>query len=184
MKTLHNALTAIALLITLAATATAQEQPKPVFGYISYATVFQQMPEYDEAQQNFQKLKAMYDAEAARAEEEFQRKFSEFLQGQKEFPQSIMRKRQTELQELMEQGVEFRTKAQQLLAEAQAELQKPVEQKLTAAINAVAARQRLIFVINTDNHACPYIDPTAGTDLYEPVLAELGLASSLDRKQQ
>ena len=71
-------------------------------GYIPYDKVLQQMPEYATAQQSYDQLREKYDAEAKRAEDEFQRKFSDFLQGQKDFPRSIMQKRQTELQELMD----------------------------------------------------------------------------------
>ena len=179
--------TAIAVAATLTAAAQDQpaaEQPRPVFGYISYATVFRQMPEYADAQQKFEQLRAQYDAEARRAEDEFQRKFSEFLQGQKDFPRSIMQKRQTELQELMDRSIDFRNKAQQLLADAQTELQRPVEQRLEQAIGAVAAAQGLLFVVNTDNHACPWVNPLAGTDLYEPVLRQLGLAPAPAQPEQ
>ena len=94
----------------------------PQFGYLSYNAVFAQMPDYQKAKEDFAALKAQYDAEATRAEEEFQRKFTEFLQGQKDFPKSIMQKRQAELQELMDKSVAFRKEAQRLLAEAEAKL--------------------------------------------------------------
>ena len=77
----------------------------PQFGYLSYNEVYKQMPEYKKACDDFAALKAKYDAEATRAEDEFQRKFAEFLNGQKDFPQSIMLKRQAELQDLMEKSV-------------------------------------------------------------------------------
>ena len=102
----------LALLFMAAAAATLQaQQPSvpatavssaPIFGYLSYDTVFRQMPDYQQARESFQALKAKYDAEARRAEEEFQRKFAEFLQGQADFPASIMQKRQAELQDLMD----------------------------------------------------------------------------------
>lgn len=154
--------------------------PLPVLiGHISYNKIFQQMPEYAEAQQKFQALKAKYDAEATRAEAEFQRKFSEFLQGQKDFPTSIMRKRQTELQELMTSSINFRTQAQQLLADAERELQQPVRERLDQAIKSVATRLRLIIVVNTDTNATPFLDSEVCVDIYEDVLQELGLESPI-----
>jgi hypothetical protein len=77
------------------------------FGYLSYKQVMQQMPEYAKAQQDLDLLKQKYEQEALRGEEDFQRKFVEFLQGQKDFPQTIMQKRQAELQHLMDNGVNF-----------------------------------------------------------------------------
>lgn len=147
----------------------------PQFGYLSYNDVFEQMPEYAEAKARFEELKAKYDAEAQRAEDEFQRKFAEFLQGQKDFPPSIMQKRQVELQELMDKSVSFRQESQRLLQQAQADLQAAVSDKLNAAIQAVAAERGLIFVLNTDGNAVPFIHPQVGVNITSPVLQQLGI---------
>ncbi len=146
----------------------------PQFGYLSYNAVFQQMPDYQKAKEEFAALKAQYDAEATRAEEEFQRKFADFLQGQKDFPKSILQKRQAELQELMDKSINFRTEAQRLLAEAEAKLQAPVQQRLNDAIQAIAAKRGFIFVLNTDGNAVPFVHPQAGVDITDAVLAQLG----------
>ena len=42
-------------------------------------------------------------------EDEFNRKYEDFLEGQRDFPQTILQKRQLELQQLMEKNIEFRT---------------------------------------------------------------------------
>ena len=60
------------------------------FGYLSYNAIFQAMPEYEVSRQKLADLKSKYDKEAQRSEEEFQRKFAEFLQGQKEFPENYL----------------------------------------------------------------------------------------------
>ena len=147
----------------------------PQFGYISYSEVFQQMPEYQKAQEDFAALKAKYDAETTRSEDEFQRKFAEFLQGQKDFPASILQKRQAELQELMDKSVTFRKESRKLLRQAEAELQKPVAEKLDEAIKAVGAELGLIFVLNTDGNSLPFVHPQVGVDITQPVLQKLGI---------
>ena len=78
------------------------------FGYMSYKQILQQLPEYAQATKDLAILKAKYEAEAQKGEEEFQRKFVDFLQGQKDFPQAIMQKRQAELRELMEKNMAFK----------------------------------------------------------------------------
>ena len=154
-----------------------QAEPAPVIlGYMSYDAVVAQMPEYAQAQEQFELLKAKYEAEAQRAEEEFQRKFSEFLQGQKDFPRSIMQKRQTELQQLMEQSVDFRQKAQKLLTEAQADLEGPARKRLNEAIRTVATRMALVCVINTDANAAPFLAPGYTADITSLVMQELGIS--------
>ena len=96
------------------------------FGYLSYSTVKKQMPEYTQAQNNMAALRTKYEQEAQRGEDEFQKKFVEFLQGQKEFPTTILQKRQAELQNLMDNGLSFRNQAQGLLAEAEKERESGV----------------------------------------------------------
>ena len=173
MKSLITLL--LALLPFLGVSAQDEGVRVPQFGYISYNEVFQQMPEYQKAQEDFAALKAKYDAETTRSEYEFQRKFAEFLQGQKDFPPSILQKRQAELQELMDKSVNFRRESRKLLRQAEAELQRPVAQKLDEAIKAVGAELGLIFVLNTDGNSLPFVHPQVGVDITRPVLSKLGI---------
>ena len=188
MKRLFLSLSIALMSLSLAAQETAaspatnagETQPQtavtvPQYGYLSYNAVFTVMPEYQKAKEDFAALKAQYDAEAARAEEEFQRKFAEFLQGQKDFPKSILQKRQVELQELMDKSVSFRSEAQRLLTEAETKLQASVSERLNAAIRNVAAKRGLMFVLNTDNNAVPFVHPQVGVDITEAVLTHLGI---------
>ena len=69
------------------------------FGYLSYQAAIKSMPDYTLAQQKLTDLKEQYKAETKRVEDEFNRKYEEFLDGQRDFPKTILQKRQTELQE-------------------------------------------------------------------------------------
>lgn len=162
-----------ALLILIPLSLSAQMQ----FGYMSYKTVLAQMPEYAQAKQNLADLKAKYDAEATRGEEEFQKKFEDFLQGQKDFPQTIMQKRQAELQSLMENGIAFRMKSQNLLEQAEKDMLVEVEKRLNNIILEVGVEYGYAFVLNTDDNACPFINPVVGVDVTELVRWKLGLVA-------
>lgn len=155
------------LLFPLLATA---QQEIPRFGYISFNSVLVQMPEYALAQQQYNELKGKYEAEATRSEDEFQRKFAEFMQGQRDFPPSIMQKRQAELQELMEKGISFRRESQELLAEAEQALKQPAIDRLNEAIRTVGATEGLMFVLSTDGNSVPFMHPDAGVDITAKVL--------------
>ncbi|MCR5180785.1 MAG: OmpH family outer membrane protein [Bacteroidaceae bacterium] len=168
----------LALVPLRAARAQEQQSALPQFGYLSYDEVFEQMPEYQEAKEAFAELKVKYDAETARSEDEFQRKFTEFLQGQKDFPPSIMQKRQAELQDLMDKSVAFRKETRRLLKEAETELQAPVLVRLNEAIQAVGEELGLLFVLNTDGNALPFVNPQMGVDVTLPVLMKLGLITT------
>lgn len=145
------------------------------FGYMSYKTVMAEMPEYAQAKQSMAELKAKYDAEATRGEEEFQKKFVDFLQGQKDFPQTIMQKRQAELQSLMENGISFRMQSQKTLEQAEKDLMAEVKKRLNNIILEVGVEYGYAFVLNTDDDACPFINPVIGVDVTDLVRWKLGL---------
>lgn len=149
------------------------------FGYVSYAEVCQQMHQYEEVKQHLADLQARYEQEADRNEGEFQRKFADFLQGQKEFPANILLKRQAELQEVMERGIAFRKEAQELLDKAEKDLMNEVYNQLNAAITAVGVEQGYAFILNTDGNASPYINPLMGDDVTDMVRVKLGILKEL-----
>ena len=135
------------------------------FGYFSYEQILKWMPEYKIVVDNMNDLKSKYDAETKRVEEEFNRKYEEFLDGQRDFAPTILQKRQTELQELLNRNVAFKAESERLLAEAEKEAFAPLHQKLSNALQTIGAQNGYAFILNTDGNACPYIDPTMGEDV-------------------
>ena len=67
------------------------------------------------AQQKLSDLRAQYNAELQRVEQDFNTKYEEFLEGQREFPETILRKRQTELKELLERNIAFKNESRREL---------------------------------------------------------------------
>lgn len=169
----------VLLFVIVPVVASAQVQ----FGYLSYNQVLKEMPEYTQAMQDLQTLKAKYDEEAARGEAEFQKKFVDFLQGQKDFPQTIMQKRQAELQTLMDNGVAFRVQVQGLLAQAEKDLVAEVQKKLNRILLEIGVEYGYGFILNTDDNACPYINPVIGVDVTELVRQKMGVAESSHDEQ-
>lgn len=153
------------------------------FGYLSYQQVLKEMPEYTQAMQELQTLKAKYNDEAARGEAEFQKKFVDFLQGQKDFPQTIMQKRQAELQTLMDNGVAFRIQVQGLIAQAEKDLVAEVQKKLNRVLLEIGVEYGYGYILNTDDNACPYINPVVGVDVTELVRQKLGVADPSQDEQ-
>lgn len=154
-------------------TVSAAPETQPKYGYLNYRAVFESMPEYEAAQQSLAEIKAKYDTETRHNEEEFRRMYLDFLQGQKDFPQTIMLKRQKELQNAMERGIQFRSDMAELLKSAQKELEAPILAKLDSTIKIVGEEKGCEFVMNTDAHAFPFIDPTLGEDITEAVRQKL-----------
>ena len=105
-----------------------------------------------------------------RVEDEFNRKYEEFLDGQADFAPTILQKRQSELQELLTKNVAFKAESERLLRQAEADTYAPIREKLHNAIRKVGAEQGYAFILNTDGDACPYIDPEMGEDVTELVI--------------
>lgn len=138
---------------------------QPRFGYLNYRAVFEEMPGYAEAQKSLAEIKSKYDTETAHNEENFKRMYLEFLQGQKDFPQTIMLKRQKELQEAMENGVKFRNQIRELLDKAQQDLERPLIASLDSAIALVGTERGYDFVINTAERGFSFINKANGEDI-------------------
>lgn len=158
------------VLSVLTLTAVAQTR----FGYFSYDEVLKSMPDYVLAQRSVDDLRLKYDAELKRAEDEFNSKYEEFLEVQKDLVPAILHKRQAELQEMMQKNINFKKESQHLLQQAETDAFAPVKVKLNAAIKKVGQDQGYSFILNTDNNACPYTNPEMGenaTDLIKDALS-------------
>lgn len=137
------------------------------FAYFSYQNVLHAMSGYAIAQHNMDELRAKYDAEAKRSEAEFNNKYEEFLDGQRDFAPSILKKRQAELQELAERGIAFRDESEQLLKKAEEDALAPLRQRIDAAVRLLGHEKGYAFILNTDNNALPYVDETLSDNVTE-----------------
>lgn len=152
--------------------------PAPIYGYISYNAMLTEMIEYKDAMLKLKDLRKKYEDEAAYNETAFKRQFAEYLQGQKDFPQSIMLKRQRDLQSEMEKCLAFRQDAEDQLKSAEAELLAPVKKRLNDVIILVGGKLNLDYIFNIDNNSMPYVNPQKIVDVTPFVKQHLMPASS------
>ena len=135
------------------------------FGYISYQEALKAMPEYNTSLQEIEALKGKYAEELKRVEDEFNVKYEDFLNKQKDFAPSILRKRQAELQDLIKKNVAFKEESQRLLKQAEQESNAVLRTKLNAILTQLGVEHGLAFVLNIDNDAAPYVNKLLGEDL-------------------
>ena len=147
--------------------------PAAKYGYLSYSQVLENMTEYKVAQQQLKELRNKYEMEAQYNEATFKRQFAEYLQGQKDFPQSIMLKRQRDLQEALEKSLAFREEAERLLKQAEAEVLAPIKSRLDNAIRMVGGAYNLDYIYNLDTNAMPYVNPVLVIDVTKLVEQQL-----------
>lgn len=155
---------------TVSAVQTMPTASAPRFGYLSYSALMTELPSYSEAQNKIAQLRENYKKEIERSQKDFNAKYEEFLSEQQSLMPSIRRKRQVELEELLDGNKAFREEAMRLLQQAEADIMKPVRSELNSRIQAVAMQLGLAFVLNTDGDACPFINPEMGVDISQAVL--------------
>lgn len=149
------------LLATLSIPASAQMK----VGYFSYDAAIKAMPEYQASLDTLQTIRSQYENEARRAEEEFNTKYEEFLDSYDRLAASIRRKRQTEMQQLLESNVKFREETRRLIQQAEEKAMTSLRMKLNEKVRLVAQKHGFSLILNTDDNACPYIDPMLGEDI-------------------
>lgn len=137
------------------------------FGYVSYSALLEAMPDYATAKHKYAQLEEKYSSEIKRVEDEFNAKYEAFLDGQRDFPPTILKKRQSELQELLDKNIAFKAESKRLLAEAEAELMAPLREKLSKVLSTIGTKMDLMFIINTDNDACPFVNLQHGVDVFD-----------------
>ena len=143
------------------------------FGFLSYEEVMKAMPEYATMQKNLAELRAQYEAEQQRVEDDFNRKYEEFLDGQASYPKTILQKRQSELQEMLEKNIAFKQESQQLLSNAEATMLDGLKSTITTTLVMLGQERGYAFILNTDQNAVPFINPAVGEDITKDVISTL-----------
>ena len=145
------------------------------FGYFRYKKVVEQLPEYSQVCNDYEELKKQCDAEIARNEEQLTRSYVAYLDGQNEFPEPILRKRQKELQELVDKSILFRKELQAWLIAAHDSLYAPLRAKVDDAVSRVCLHNNLAYIIDLDEAGYKFINPTCGFDITNALLGTLGI---------
>ena len=165
--------TILFLLLTVVSLAVSAQDTKDSvaikFGYLSYDSVMVAMPEYAELKTNMAQLREQYEAEQKRVENDFNKKYEEFLDGQASFPKTILQKRQSELQEMLDKSIDFKKQSQKMLSDAEAGMMEAVKTTINMAVNLIAQEHGYAFVLNTDKEAVTFINPALGEDITEAV---------------
>ena len=138
---------------------------KAQFGYYSNSNVNQMLPMYRQAASDYERLCKRCEKEIEHNERELTRKYVAFLDGYRDFPEPILRKRQNELQRLVDNSVNFRKELKSWLAEAKDSLFAPSREAIAVAVEKVSQACDLDYVIDLDVAAYRYINPNKGVDI-------------------
>ena len=145
------------------------------FGHIRTQEILTIMPEYTKAQTDIQTMQQQYDDEMKRLGEELNNKFTAYQQEQANLPKNIQERRQKELQELNERGMQMGQDAQQQLQQSWMQMLEPIAKKIDDAIKAVGQEGGYIYIFDLNATQIPFINETQSTDVTSAVKAKLGL---------
>lgn len=145
------------------------------FGHINAMEIISAMPEYTKAQNDLKALSDQLGKELQRTQEEFNKKYQEFMQTKDSLPANIAERRQKELEDMMQRQQQFQEKAQQDMEKAQNDLMAPIYKKLDDAIKSVGASEGVIYIFDLARTPIPYVNESQSTNLNAKVKTQLGI---------
>ncbi len=157
----------IAMMLMLPMAISAQK-----FGHVNTQELFAMMPEVNKVRLTMDTINNQYETQLASMNEEFQRKYQDYMAQEATMADAIKQIRQQELQEMQQRIQLFYQTAEQDIQKKQQELLAPVHEKMTKAIKAVGDREGYTYIF--DSAAMVHIGADA-TDVMPAVKRELGI---------
>ncbi len=162
----------IVLAVMLALPLGAMAQTK--FGHMNSQEIITVMPEFTKAQADLDAMSKQYQTEMQRTQEEFTKKYQEFLAQADSLPKNIAERRQKELQDMSQRQEQFQQEAYQSMQKAQQDAMTPIYQKLETAVQAVGKAEGVIYIFDMARTPLAYIGAES-IDLTAKIKAQLGI---------
>ncbi len=110
--------------------------------------VIQAMPEFAAMQKQLADMEEGYKKEMQVMQDEYTKKYSDFIAQQDSLTENIKMRRMQELQDLEQRTQNFIQISQQDFQKKQGELFAPVQEKLRNAINAVGSEKGYLYILD------------------------------------
>ena len=150
-------------------------------GYVNPQSILANMPEMRAVQQRLQNFTARKQQELSTLEQEFQTQVAEYQQKVGVISAEAQQQEEARLGQLQQELLQAQEVAEQELAQRRDELVGPLLEQIGAAIEAVAQKQGLSYVLNTTTSSGDMIilyaseDFRAKFDITQSVMEELGM---------
>ena len=135
----------VLLLMILPLGAIAQEVK---IAFVKTQEVFMAMPEVSGMEKQMADLNENYRVELKQMQDEYQKKYSDFVAQQDSLTENIKLRRMQEIQDIQERMDNFVQVAQQDVQKKQQELLQPIQQKLHEAIQKVGEEKGYTYIID------------------------------------
>lgn len=143
--------------------------------HLNVSEIMRLMPETKIAESDFQKLAQTYQAELKDLEEAYGAKVKQYGAEEANQMPEENQKRFEEIQEMQQSMQQYNQQAQQDMQRKQIDMIVPIQEKVLAAINAVADSQGIDYVFDSTPGQGQTGLVFKGKDLAEDVKKELGL---------
>jgi len=157
-------------LLMIPAAIFAQEAIK--LGHVSTMEVMTAMPEVKLMQDSLQKQAQIADNQIKELQDEYTKKYSDFIQAQDSLPENIKALKIRELENIRERAAAFEQDSQQRLQELQQRLLAPIQEKFKKALDEVGIENHFNYII--DSQVVLYAAPQS-IDAAPLIKAKLGL---------
>ena len=144
MKRLKSLLLATVLCLGTSYTINAQAKT----AHVDVNELISKMPAMLDAQKQLEKLSGTYDAEYKTMAEEYQNKIKKYDQEAATVGDAVNATRQTEVQDLVKRITDYRDNAQKELKKKEADMVKPLMDKIKASIAKVGKAKGYQYVLN------------------------------------
>lgn len=150
-------------------------------GYVNPQSILANMPEMRAVQQRLQNFTARKQQELSTLEQEFQTQVAEYQQKVGVISADAQQQEEARLGQLQQDLLQAQEVAEQELAQRRDELVGPLLEQIGAAIESVAQKQGLSYVLNTTTSSGDMIilyaseDFRAKFDITQSVMEELGM---------
>ncbi|MDR1406746.1 MAG: OmpH family outer membrane protein [Tannerella sp.] len=115
---------------------------------VNTSEIVSQMPEVSEMERKIADLNAQYEKEFKIMQDEYTKKYSEYVAQQDSLTENIKLRRQQDLQDLEMRIQNYVPEAQQAMQKQQETLFAPIQEKLQNAIKAVGDEKGYTYILN------------------------------------
>lgn len=161
---------AVALIALPALGAMAQQK----FAHMSAQAVIVEMAEYKKAVSDLEAMQKNYQDELQRTQEEFNKKYQEFVAQADSLPRNIAERRQKELQDMAQRQEQFQQEASQSLQQAQQEAMSPIMEKVQKAVEEIGQAEGYIYIFDLSSTSIPFVGAQS-VDITDKVKAKVGV---------
>lgn len=116
--------------------------------FVNTQEVFMAMPEVSSMEKQMADLNEKYKLELKQMQDEYQKKYSDFIAQQDSLTENIKLRRMQEIQDIQGRMDNFMQVAQQDVQKKQQELIQPVQEKIQKAIKSVGDEKGYTYIID------------------------------------